>query len=56
MDLNEKWNTKAGESSKGEHVVSLIKGSNFIDKRNAAFLIYFDFSKENDIVLPWRLV
>lgn len=42
--LNENWNVEANKISKGDHVVYLIKGNNFIDKKNAAFLIYFDFS------------
>lgn len=42
MDLNEKWNTKANEITEGDHLVYLIKANNFLDKRNAAYLIYLD--------------
>lgn len=56
IDLNEKQSPKTGEISKGAHIVYLIKGNHFIDQRNVAYLIYLDFSKENDIALPWKLV
>lgn len=55
MDLNEKWNTKANEITEGDHLVYLIKANNFLDKRNAAYLIYLDWSKVNDTVLPCKL-
>lgn len=42
--LNENWNVEANKFSEGDHVVYLIKGNNFIGKKNAAFLIYLDFS------------
>lgn len=41
--LNENWNVEANKILR-DHVVYLIKGNNFIDKKNAAFLIYLDFS------------
>lgn len=44
MVLNENWNVEANKILRGDHVVYLIKGNNFIDKKNAAFLIYLDFS------------
>lgn len=50
-----KIGTQRQASSQRDYLANAIKASNFLDKRNADYLIQLDFTKVNDTLLFLKL-